>query len=166
MKEILNRRSIRKYKDKKVPWEMIKKLLQAAMAAPTAGNAQHWEFVVIDDKKVLNKIPEVHPYSKFIEGASHAIIVCANPEKEVHKGFWVQDCSAATENILIEAQYLGIGAVWLGVYPEESRYKGIQKLLNTPEVIIPFSIVAIGYSDEDKLEENRYNEEKIHLNEW
>jgi len=166
MKAILERRSIRKYTDEPISDQDIKELLQAAMAAPSAGNQQPWEFIVVNDREILNKIPEVHPYSQMLKMAPLAIIVCGNLDKEKHEGYWVQDCSAATENILIEAQYKGLGAVWLGVYPRKERVKGLKELFNLPEDIIPLSIVPIGHPAESKEPSNRYNQSVIHINKW
>ena len=166
MKEIFERRSIRKYTNQPVSDDDIEKILRAAMAAPSAGNQQPWEFIIIKDKKLLNDITKVHPYSQMLKEASVAIVVCADPDRERHSGFWVQDCAAATENMLLEAQHLGIGSVWLGVYPRESRVKGIKELLNIPERIIPFSIVSLGYPAETKEPSDRYDNSRIHINKW
>ena len=166
MKEILERRSIRKYSEEPVSDEDIEKLLKAAMAAPSAGNQQPWEFIVIKDKSVMNDITKVHPYSQMLKHAELAIVVCADLDKEKHHGYWPQDCAAATENILIEAQYLGLGAVWLGVYPREERVSGIKKLLNLPEKIMPLSIISIGYPAEKKEPADRYDPSRIHMNGW
>jgi nitroreductase len=166
MKAILERRSIRKYTDEPISDQDIKELLQAAMAAPSAGNQQSWEFIVVNDREILNKIPEVHPYSQMLKMAPLAIIVCGNMDKERHEGYWVQDCSAATENILIEAQYKGLGAVWLGVYPRKERIRGLKELFSLPENIIPLSIVSIGHPAESKEPSNRYDQSVIHINKW
>lgn len=166
MEAILNRRSIRKYTDKPVSEEDIKSLLQAAMSAPSAGNQQPWHFVVIRDRSILLKITEVHPYSHMLTQAQAAILVCGDQSLEKHTGYWVQDCSAATENILIAAQDKGLGTVWLGVHPNEDRKAGVRKILGIPDSITPFSIVSIGYPDEKKEPSNRYNEERIHYNVW
>ncbi len=95
-----------------------------------------------------------------------AILVCGDTGLEKYKGFWVQDCSAATQNILLAAQAKGLGAVWLGVYPEEERVKGLRKLLGLPEEVVPFSIIPIGYPDEKKPPANRFNSNKIRYNRW
>ena len=166
MKEIFERRSIRKYTKKDIASNSIEKLLRAAMAAPSAGNQQPWEFVIIKDKNMLIDITKIHPHSQMLINASLAITVCADLSKEKYGSYWIQDCSAATENILIEAQYLGLGAVWLGVYPFEDRVEGIKKLLNLPTRIVPFSIVSLGYPDEKKDSVDRYDELKIHINKW
>lgn len=163
---IFTRRSIRKYTDKEVSDDLIKKLLKAGMSAPSAGNQQAWHFVVINDHKILDKIPNIHPYSQMLKQASLAILVCGNLEKETHKGYWVQDCSAVTQNILLAAHGLGLGAVWLGVHPREARVNGIKELLNLPEHIAPLSLVSIGYPAEGKPKAERYDEAKISYNKW
>ncbi|URZ08033.1 nitroreductase family protein [Clostridium felsineum] len=166
MSIILKRRSIRKYKDIKVANEIVDELLKAGMAAPSAGNEQPWEFMVLRDKDTMKKITEVHAYSKMLLSADVAIIVCGDINKEKVKGFWVQDCSAATENILLAAEEKGLGAVWLGVYPMEDRVSGIRKLLNLPSNIMPLSIISIGYPDENKEASNRYNTSRVHYDKW
>jgi len=166
VKEIFERQSIRKYSKLQISDDEIEKLLRAAMAAPSAGNQQPWEFILIRDKNILAYITKVHPYSQMLKEAQLAIVVCADLDKEKNPGYWVQDCSAATENIIIEAQHLGIGSVWLGVYPRDDRVKGIKELLNLPVRVIPLSIVSLGYPAETKEPSNRYDELRIHLNKW
>jgi nitroreductase len=166
VKEIFERRSIRKYSKLPISDDFIEKLLRAAMAAPSAGNQQPWEFIIIKDKNILTDITKVHPYSQMLKEASVAIVVCADLDKEKHGGSWVIDCSAATENILIEAQYLGLGAVWLGVYPREDRIKGVKELINLPVNIVPLSIVSLGYPAEKKGPSDRYDKLRIHINKW
>lgn len=166
MEAILFRRSIRKYTSQPVSQEVIKELLQAAMSAPSAGNEQPWHFIVIDDRQILNEIPKYHPYSKMLKEAPVAILVAGDVNLEKYKGFWVQDCSAATQNILIAAQVKGLGAVWLGIYPLEDRVKAIRQLLGIPENVIPLSLVSIGYPAEQKPPANRFNPARIHYNRW
>ncbi|MGQ9515504.1 MAG: nitroreductase family protein [Thermoproteota archaeon] len=117
LEAILSRRSIRKYDARSIPDSVVEKLLASAMSAPSAGNEQPWHFVVITDRQILKEIPKYHPYSQMLTSTPMAILVCGDPKLERYKGFWVQDCSAATENILIAANAEGLGAVWLGVYP-------------------------------------------------
>lgn len=166
MEAIFSRRSIRKYTSQKVSEKVIEELLKAGMAAPSAGNQQPWQFVVIDDRKILNEIPKYHPYSEMLKEASVAILVCGDVESEKHKGFWVQDCSAATQNILLAVEALGLGAVWLGVYPREDRETGIGKLLGLPEHIVPLSLIPVGYKGEQKPPAERYDASRIHHNRW
>lgn len=166
MDAILNRKSIRKYKDTKVSDEVVEELLRAGMAAPSAGNEQPWEFVVLRDKEIMKKITEVHPYSKMLLNTDVAIVVCGDESKEVFKGFWVQDCSAATENILVAAEDKGLGAVWLGVYPMHDRVDAIKEILNLPAGVIPLSIIPVGYPDEQRAAVNRFNNDRIHYDRW
>ena len=166
MKSILTRRSIRKYKPQAVPDEIITELLTAAMSAPSAGNEQPWEFVVINDRKLLDRIPEFHPYATMLKEAPVAILVCGDLKREKHKGYWVQDCSAATENILIAVEEKKLGAVWLGIYPREERVAGLRKLLGIPENIVPFSLIAIGYPAEVKEPADRFDHVRVHQNRW
>jgi nitroreductase len=166
MEAILSRRSIRKYTNEPVPNEIIKELLKAAMSAPSAVNEQPWHFIVIKDRKLLDEIPKIHPYSQMLRGASVAILVCGDLQLEKAKGFWHIDCSAATQNLLIAVQAKGLGAVWVGCYPREERIKPLQKLLGIPDHVIPFSLIPIGYPAEQKTPANRYNESRIHYDGW
>lgn len=166
MNAILNRKSIRKYKDRKVNDEILEELLKAGMQAPSAGNEQPWEFIVLRNKDIMAKITEFHPYSKMLLNTDVAIVICGDESKEVFKGFWVQDCSAATENILLAAEEKGLGAVWLGVYPIEDRVEGIKKLLNLPDSVIPLSIIPVGYPDEQREAADRFNTARIHYDRW
>lgn len=166
MNAILSRRSIRKYKDIKVSEEIVEYLLKCGMSAPSAGNEKPWEFIVLRDKEVMKKITEVHPYSKMLLNTDVAIVVCGDESKEKFKGFWVQDCSAATENILLAAEEKELGAVWLGVYPIIDRVNAIKEVLNLPESVIPLSIIPVGYPDEERKTEDRFNKERIHYDKW
>lgn len=167
MKEILERRSVRRYADKKVSWELIEQLLRAGMAAPSAGNQQPWQFIVVTDKNVLLEIPKVHPYAEMLKDAgANAIVVCGDLTLERHKGYWIQDCSAATQNILITAQSLGLGAVWLGVYPVEERVGNLKRLLGIPGDVIPLCVISFGFPAEKKEPADRYDEARIHMNGW
>jgi nitroreductase len=166
MEAIFSRRSIRKYTSQKVTDEKVQELLKAAMAAPSAGNQQSWQFVVIDDRKILDEIPKVHPYSQMIKEASVAILVCGDLKSDEHKGFWVQDCSAATENLLLAVEAQGLGGVWLGLYPREEIVAEIRKLLGLPEHIVPLSLIPVGYKGEQKPPADRYDASKIHRNGW
>ncbi len=163
---ILTRRSIRKFERKPIPKEMIDQLLRAAMAAPSAGNQQPWHFVVIDDRALLDAIPSIHPYAAMTAEAPVAILVCGDLKVEKHKDFWTQDCSAATENLLLAAHALGLGAVWTGIFPRQDRLQGYQKLIELPESIIPLALIPIGYPAEKKEAGNRYDPARVHHNAW
>lgn len=166
MKAILSRRSIRKYTAQPVPDEVITELLKAAMSAPSAGNQQPWQFVVINERQVLDEIPEIHPHSQMLREAPLAILVCGDGQRATREKYWVQDCSAATENLLIAAHAKGLGAVWLGVHPIEERIVGLQKLLGLPEYIAPLALISIGYPAETKPPANRYDAARVHYNRW
>jgi nitroreductase len=166
MDAILTRRSIRRFKTEKVPQEMIDKLLKAAMAAPSAGNEQPWQFIIINDEKIMKKIPAVSPYAAYAKDAPAAILVCGDTRLEMMKGFWVQDCCAAIQNILLAAQDMGLGAVWTAAYSLMDRVAGFQKLLNIPAEVIPLAFIPIGYPAEEKQPEDRFKKERVHLNTW
>ena len=163
---VLSRRSIRKYTDEPVNDDVVERLLRAAMAAPSAGNQQPWEFIVIRDRDVLAAIPGVHPYSSMVPKAQLAILICGDRGKERWPQYWEQDCSAATENLLIAAAQLGLGAVWLGVHPLEERVDGMRALLGTPRAITPFSLVPVGWPAEEKAPSDRYEPDRVHHDRW
>lgn len=163
---ILTRRSIRKYSREKVTDNQIEIILKAAMYAPSAMNQQPWHFIVIDDREKLNLIMEVHPYSKMLKEAGLAILVCGDERLQLSKGYWVVDCGAATQNLLLAAHGIGLGAVWLGVHPREERKSGIRKIFHLPDHVQPFSLISIGYPAEEKLFPQRFKPERIHKNSW
>ena len=166
MKAVLTRRSVRKYIDKPISDETIKELIEAGISAPSAGNQQPWHFIIIDDHKLIDKIPDFHPHSKMLPYAQKAILVCGDLDLETNKGFWMQDCSAATENILIAARAKGLGSCWLGVYPRENRIDGLRKMFKIPKNVIPFSLISLGYPAIEQSRVDRYNRSRIHINKW
>ncbi len=166
LEAIHTRRSIREYQDKPVPEELVTEILKAAMAAPSARNQQSWEFIVITDAEVRGKIPTVSPFAQMIVNAPLGILVCGNLKIETAPGYWVVDCSAATQNLLLAAHSLGLGAVWTGVYPREERMDGLTELLNLPEHIMPHSLVVIGYPAQQPEHPDRFKPERIHHNRW
>ncbi len=163
---LCTRRSIRLYTAKRVTQETVRSLLHAAMCAPSAGNERPWHFIVLTDRVLLDSIPRFHPYAAMLKQASVAILVCADVTLEKHKGYWVLDCAAATENILIAAHAKGLGAVWCGVYPTEDRMANFRNLLGMPEQIVPFSLVPLGFPAETKTTGDRYDEGRVHENKW
>jgi len=165
LEAIHSRRSIRKYLSKKIEEEIIEEILSAAMNAPSAMNEQPWEFIVIDDKDIHLKIPNFCPYAQMIKEAPLAILVCGDDKGE-REGFWIQDCSAATENLLLAAHEKSLGAVWTGVYPRKDRVLEFQKRLKIPKNIIPFALIVLGYPDEKPKQKDNFKKEKIHYNRW
>ena len=166
MDAIYKRRSVRKYTSKPVPEKNIIEFIRAGMNAPSAGNQQPWHFVIIDDREILKEITVIHPYSKMLHQASAAILVCGDLDLEKHEGYWVQDCSAATENILLEIADQGFGGVWLGVHPRKDRVEGIRKLLRIPPRIVPFSLISLGYPAESKEPKIKFKKDRIKHNYW
>jgi nitroreductase len=163
---ILTRRSIRKYKKQTISEKQLHDLLFAASSAPSAGNQQPWHFIIINERKILNVIHTFHPSAKMLMEADKAILVCGDLNLEKFKGYWMIDCAAATENILLAAHGLGLGACWLGIYPREGRVTGMRKLLHLPNHIVPFALVSLGFPAEEKPREERYKKERIHYNKW
>jgi len=156
---IFARRSIRKYTAEQVSEKDLKTLLEATMAAPSASNRKPWHFVIVTDD-----LAEAHPYGKMLFDAPLCIAVCG--DKTISARFWVQDCSAATENLLLAAAALGLGAVWLGVHPREDRVAAIKRVLNIPETIIPLNLVSIGHPAEYKEPRTQYDEMRVHREHW
>ncbi|MBI5540856.1 MAG: nitroreductase family protein [Bacteroidia bacterium] len=163
---IISRRSIRKYNSEPVSKEDIEQLLKAASYAPSANNYQPWQFLVITEREMLDKLSVVHPYAKMLTQAQVAIMVCGDYDIQTELGYQVVDCCAATQNILLAAHSIGLGTVWLGLYPRQERITDMRKIFNLPENITPISLVAIGHHNEEKPIPERFNKEKIHYNNW
>jgi nitroreductase len=160
---ILARRSIRVYQDRPVERAALARLLEAAMAAPTACNAQPWEFVVVDSAAGMAELRLILPYGKY--NAPAAIIVCGSKTKALNncaEKYWVQDCSAALENILVAAAGMGLGTVWIGVYPIDERVLVVRAGLDLPETVTPLGVVFIGYPGEEKEARTQYEEARVH----
>ena len=166
MDPVLSRTSIRCYLPEPLAEEAVRTLLQAGMAAHSAGDQRPWHFVVIEDQDDRNRIAEMDPFAHMVPQAPVAILVCGDPTLQKHQGYWVQDCAAATENILIEAHVLGLGAVWLGVYPAEGRVQSLRRLLGLPENVIPFALVPVGYPAEAQEAGHRYDDSRVHRGSW
>lgn len=162
---IQQRKSVRQYQDKPVPKEKTDTLLRAAMAAPTARNIQPWLFYVITNRKILDQLAEELPYAKMLAQAPMAIVVAGdtkkgNPnEEQIHN--WTLDCAAATQNLLLAAEALGLGAVWTGVYPYKARIAAVSKALELPDHIIPLNIIPIGYPLLDDRPKDKWDPEKV-----
>lgn len=161
---IATRTSIRDYEARPVEKEKVEKMLRAAMAAPTAMNKQPWHFVVVDQRSVLDSLAGANPYAKMLLKAPLAIVVCGDMDKVIEGGgrdFWIQDASAATENLLLAAHAMGLGAVWTGAYPSEDRCKAIGATLSLPDNLIPLNMVVIGYPAEHPQPKDKFKEENI-----
>lgn len=169
---ILTRTSVRQYApDRTISRDTVETLLRAAMSAPTAVNKQPWAFVAIDDRAELDSLTSVLPYARMLSQAPLAIVVCGDLSKTIEGenadgGFWIQDVSAATENLLLAAHALGLGAVWTGVYPNPERVKGVQQRLGMPDNIIPLAVVPVGYPTGPQTPKDKWKPENIHFNRW
>ena len=166
---IMTRTSIRQYTDKPVEKEKIEAMLRAGMAAPTAVNAQPWHFVVVSDKAKLGELAAANPHAGMLKSAPLAIVVCGDMTKAMEgKGrqFWIQDCSAATENILLAAHAQGLGAVWTALYPMEERIQPVSEALKLPDTLIPLCTVVIGYPAEQPEPKDKWKPENVSYNEY
>ncbi len=164
LEAIFTRRSVRKYTDEPVSEEDLRTLLEAAMSAPSASNRQPWHFIVVRERARLNAIMDVHPYSKMLKEAPLALVVCG--DSDITEKYWVQDCSAATQNILLAARALGLGAVWLGVHTNPEREPPVKQLFELPENIHALCIIAVGHPAEEQGRVDRYQEERIRQESW
>lgn len=160
---IFARRSIRRYTDEPVDETDLQALLEAGMAAPSGSNRKPWRFVVVTDRETLCALAEAHPYGKMLAGAGAAVAVCGDPAVSE---WWVQDCSAATENILIAATMLGLGAVWLGCYGRPEREGPIRDVLGIPDSIKVLSLLSIGHPAEETESRTQYDVGQVHRDRW
>ena len=169
LNNIATRVSVRSYTDQPVEAEKIESMLRAGMAAPSAVNKQPWHFVVVTDREQLNALSQANPHAKMLESAPLAIIVCGNMEKTLEGNaadFWIQDCSAATENILLAAHAMGLGAVWTGLYPGIERCFAVSEVIGSPEYIVPLSMIVIGYPDSENTPKDKWNTDNISYNHY
>ena len=166
---IMTRTSVRQYTDQPVENEKVEAMLRAGMAAPTAVNAQPWHFVVVNDRAKLGELAAANPHAKMLESAPLAIVVCGDMTKALEgdgRQFWIQDCSAATENILLAAHAQGLGAVWTALYPMEERYTAVKEALKLPDTMIPLCTVVIGYPATQSEPKDKWKPENVSYNEF
>lgn len=160
---IFQRRSIRSYSEQPVDCQTLILLLQAAMAAPRAVNSQPWEFVVVTETAVLDHLRQRMMFGQY--NAPAIMAVCGSPDvakNSAGRTYWIQDCSAALENILIAAAGLGLGSVWVSVYPEEEKVRVVREVLNIPDTVIPLGLVYLGHPAETQAPRTQYDEQKVH----
>jgi nitroreductase/GNAT superfamily N-acetyltransferase len=161
---ILERRSIRQYTEEAVSDDDIQQLLEAAMAAPSASNRKPWHFVVVTERAKLDALAEALPYGKMLAHAPLAVAVCGDPE--ISPKYWVQDTSAATENLLLAVASLGLGAVWLGVEPNEDRRDAVAEVLDIPDNIGILNVISIGHPAEEKPARTQFDAQRVHRESW
>lgn len=164
---IFARKSVRAYTDQKVTRTELDTLARAGMAAPTGMGCEPWMFVLIDDRAILDSLAAQLPNATYLSRATAAIAVCGNTEKalmDVHENYWIQDCAAASENILLAAESMGLGAVWTGVWPRADRLESVNRILELPETIIPLNIIVIGYPEGENQPKDKFKPENIRWN--
>jgi nitroreductase len=166
LEAIKTRRSIRKFAGDPVSADDVRTVLEAAMAAPSAGNEQPWQFVVISDRATLDAIPAFHEHAGMMREAPLAVLVCADDRLAKYDIFWPQDCAAATQNLLLAAHASGLGAVWVGVYPVEGLINRLREMLALPPEVTPFALVAVGRPAERKPPAGRFDPGRIHHERW
>ena len=169
IENIMTRVSVREFTGEKISDAQLDTLLRAAMAAPSAINKQPWAFIVVTDKAKIAALGEALPYSRCSNKPAVAIIPCGDLSKAIEgdmANFWINDVSAATENLLLAAHSMGLGAVWTGLHPDMNRAKLVQGMLDLPEHIIPLCVVPVGHPAEQPEVKNKYKEENIHYNKW
>jgi nitroreductase len=165
---IRERVSVRNYTNRPVAEAQVETLLRAAMAAPSSKNKQPWHFVLVTQKETMDALSARLPYAKMLHEAPLAIVVCA--DTAVHTGesaiSWVMDCSAATQNLLLAAQAVELGAVWTGVYPYADRIAAVQEALQLPSHVMPLNVIAIGHPAKEEAPKDKWKPERIHQNKW
>ncbi len=169
IEDIMTRTSVRSYSDKEVGKEQLDTLLRAAMAAPTAGNKQPWRFVVIDKKELLDSISANFNTMKMAQNAALAIVMCGDVTATFDgegRDYWIEDVSAASENLLLAAHAIGLGAVWCGIYPISERVSRFSVMLGLPENVIPMGCICIGYPAGENTPKDKWKPEYIHYNSW
>jgi nitroreductase len=167
-KLMLRRKSVRRFAECSVSDSQLITLLKVAMAAPSAKNAQPWHFVVIEERKTLDRLSELLPYAKMLSSATLAIVVCG--DTEVHSGEsaqnWIMDCSAATQNLLLVAESMEFGAVWTAVYPYVDRIEAVRTALQLPQQVMPLNVIPIGAPMGNERPLDKWKPERIHREKW
>jgi nitroreductase len=165
---IRSRRSIRSYQEREIPDDILHRIIDAAMTAPSAGNQQPWHFVIVRDRVKMEAVTRVHPYCRMITKAPLAVLVCGDPVGKKLPEYWVQDCSAAVQNLLLAARAEGVGSVWTGIYPLQERIEGCRKIFSVPDHIIPFAIIPMGWPKEENgfKQVSRFRAELVHQDQF
>ena len=164
LETIFNRKSVRKYTERPVEKEKLEPLVRAGMAAPSSRDRRPWEFVIVTDRDLLDKMGDGLPLARMLKETKQAIIVCGDTVKS--ENAWQLDCSAAAQNILLAAESMGLGAVWTAAYPYPERMKIIQDALQLPEHILPLTVIPLGYPTGIEKPKDKYNKKQIHYNGW
>ena len=163
LENIAERKSVRKYLNRSVEEDKIDAMVKAGMAAPSGMDRRPWEFVVVTDRVVLDSMAAKLPYAKMLTGAPLAIVVCGDTTRS---SYWYLDCSAATQNVLLAAESLGLGAVWTAAYPYEDRIDVVRQNTGLPEHIVPLCVIPIGYPDGPQKVKDKFDPQRVHRNKY
>jgi nitroreductase len=163
---ILTRRSIRKYTSQKIEPDLVDKIIKAGMYAPSAVNKQPWHFIVFEDRKTMQEIMNVHQSSAMLAEAQTAILVCYDEHMQHDEGYGAVDCSNATQNMLLAAHALGLGACWVGIYPRLKRMEALHSIFGLPQHVKAFAVIALGYPAEKKNMAERFKPERVRFEKW
>jgi nitroreductase len=162
---IMTRRSVRSWTEEPIADEKRKLILEAAMNAPSAADARPWHFVTVDDPKMIQQFTGLGGTEMLAE-STFMVLVCGDVSKEIYPGFWPQDCACAAQNMQLAAHDSGIGCVWIAIHPLESREQVCRTVLDIPETITPFALLAMGIPNEAHEPEYRFDDERVHQNKW
>ncbi|HEY5276468.1 MAG TPA: nitroreductase family protein [Coriobacteriia bacterium] len=166
LEAIMTRRSVRAFTAAPVTDEQLETLLRAAMAAPSAGNEQPWRIVVTRDRDMLARWSRATPFSRPLAGAAAGLAICGETVAQKHSGFWVDDCGAATQNLLLAAHALGLGAVWIGVHPSRLMVANVRRILKPPRSVTPFALVALGHPERQPEPVDRFRPDFVVTDGW
>ncbi len=169
LKTIFSRKSVRTYRNEPVAKEKLEMLVRAGMAAPTAVDKRPWEFIIITDRKVLSQLADTLPYARMARQAPAGIVVAGDTKKQwggQDSLYWIMDCSAASENILLAAESMGLGAVWTAIYPEDGRAETVRKILGLPGHVVPLNLIPVDIPQGAEKPKNKYSPAQIHWNKW
>jgi nitroreductase len=169
LKTIFARKSVRTYTDDPVPLDKLKLLVRAGMAAPTAVDKRPWDFIIVTNKATLKKLSDALPHAKMTEHAAAAIVVTGDLNRQFggkEALYWTLDCSAATENILLAAESLGLGAVWTAAYPDAARIQAVRSVLSIPADNVPLCVIPVGVPGGNEQPKDKFDAKQIHINKW
>lgn len=167
LRTIHSRKSVRSFSPKTVDRDILIEIIKAGMAAPSAVDRRPWEFIIVEDRATLNKMAEGLPFAKMLKESPAAIVVCGNMDRDMGgSSYWYFDCSAATQNILLATEALGLGAVWTAVYPVEKRMNIVKEAVNLPDHIGALCVIPIGYPRGKEKPKDKYDAAKIHIEKW
>ena len=166
---IYSRSSVRKYQDRTVPKKLLDEFIRAGMAAPSGVNARPWSFIGVTERVTMDALAEGLKYGKMLHGAGGAIAVLGTPHESrpgIPKELWIQDCSAATQNILLAVEDAGLGAVWICVHPIKAHERHVREVLGVPDDTVPLCVISIGYPEGEEKPKDKYEPHKIHWERW